>query len=103
MIFWFCFLIGTTLALVTPWITDKVWKDYWWWQLVAIPVFLGTICTVWISIGGIRDAIRLFKDLRAERIDESDDGFVKDAPAVLESDDGPSSVDKAKATEGNPA
>jgi hypothetical protein len=102
MIFWFVFLIVTALALMTPLISDKFWAEFWWWKLVAFSILLGTICTVWISVGGIRDAFRLFKDLRAERVDESDDGFVKDGAAMAESTpDDP--ADKGKAAEADPA
>jgi SSS family solute:Na+ symporter len=79
MAFWTVFIIGTIICLTTGLITDEIWKKYWWWQLVALPLSLGVICTVWISLGGIRDAVRLFKDLAGERIDEADDGFVKKA------------------------
>eukprot|EP00831_Metopus_contortus_P002427 TRINITY_DN10896_c0_g4_i1.p1 TRINITY_DN10896_c0_g4~~TRINITY_DN10896_c0_g4_i1.p1 ORF type:complete len:431 (-),score=58.47 TRINITY_DN10896_c0_g4_i1:484-1776(-) len=84
MTFWFVFLIGTVLCLTTGLISDNVWKEFWWWQLVALPLSLGVICTVWISVGGVRDAFRLFNDLRAERIGEADDGFVKNTLPSLE-------------------
>jgi SSS family solute:Na+ symporter len=83
MIFWFIFLIGTVLCLTTDWISDAVWSEFWWWKLVAFSATLGTVCTIWLSIGGIRDACRLFKDLSAERVDDSDDGFVKEAPSEI--------------------
>jgi len=78
MLFWVCFLVGCLLYFTTDWLTDRVWREFWWWKLVAFSVVLGTICTFWITIGGIHDAIRLFKDLKLERIDEADDGTVKE-------------------------
>jgi SSS family solute:Na+ symporter len=78
MLFWFLFIIVTILCLTTDWITDAVWSEIWWWKLVAFSIFLGTLSTVWLAIGGIRDAIRLFHDLALERVDEGDDGFVSD-------------------------
>ena len=77
MAFWGCFLIGTILCLTTDWITDKIWREFWWWKLVAFSVILGTACTVWIIVGGLRDALQLFRDLKKERIDNADDGRVK--------------------------
>lgn len=73
---WFIFLIGTMLSLTTDWITDAVWFKFWWWKLVPFSVVLGTVCTIWIMLGGIRDAHRLFRDLRSERVDDHDDGTV---------------------------
>ena len=83
--FWFLFVIGTVLCLATDWITDAIWSEIWWWKLVAFSVVLGTICTIWLAIGGIRDAISLFRDLATEKIDEHDDGFVseKDKQSII--------------------
>jgi len=78
MAFWFLFIIGTVLCLTTDWITDAIWCEIWWWKLVAFSVVLGTICTLWLAIGGVRDAISLFRDLATEKIDEHDDGFVSE-------------------------
>ncbi|MDD3118402.1 MAG: hypothetical protein PHQ27_04435, partial [Victivallales bacterium] len=72
------FLIGTTLGLATNWLTDAVWAEFWWWKLVPFSVILGTVCTIWIMAGGIRDARRLFRDLRTERVDNNDDGTVNE-------------------------
>ncbi len=73
---WTIFLLGTLLSLTTDWITDAVWSRFWWWNLVPFSVILGTICSIWILSGGIRDAMRLIRDLRRERVDTHDDGFV---------------------------
>ncbi|MHB9138278.1 MAG: sodium:solute symporter family protein [Victivallaceae bacterium] len=78
MAFWFLFIIGTVLCLTTDWITDAIWCEIWWWKLVAFSVVLGTVCTLWLAIGGVRDAISLFRDLATEKIDERDDGFVSE-------------------------
>ena len=75
---WWCiFLIGTMLSLTTNWLTDEVWSSFWWLKLVPFSVVLGTICTIWIMLGGLRDAHRLFQDLRGKPLDEQDDGIVK--------------------------
>jgi SSS family solute:Na+ symporter len=83
--FWFLFVIGTILCLTTDWITDAIWCEIWWWKLIAFSVVLGTLCTIWLAIGGIRDAISLFRDLATEKIDEHDDGFVseKDKQSII--------------------
>ncbi|OQA88247.1 MAG: hypothetical protein BWY31_00409 [Lentisphaerae bacterium ADurb.Bin242] len=77
MTWWGIFLIGTFLSLTTDWITDSVWSEFWWWKVVPFAVILGTVCSVWIIIGGLRDAWQLFHDLRGARPDDSDDGFIK--------------------------
>ncbi len=76
--FWFFFIIVTALCLCTNWITDAIWGEIWWWKLVAFSVVLGTVCTVWLAVGGIRDAFRLFRDLKTEKIDVHDDGSVSE-------------------------
>jgi len=73
---WAIFMVGTLIALTTNWLTDKFWCDFWWWQIIPFSVVLGTICTIWITVGGLRDVKRLFQDLRAERVDDGDDGTV---------------------------
>jgi hypothetical protein len=40
-------------------------------------MIVGGISTVWFIWGGIRDGIRLFKDLDARVIDSDDNGFVR--------------------------
>ena len=59
------------------------WPAHWWiyrqWLVsIAIGACIGIVSTVWFTIGGTRDLIRLFKrlDQRVE-IDKNDDGTVK--------------------------
>ena len=71
------FVVGSVLGATTDLLTDGFWEKFWWTKLVLITGILGTICTVWITFGGLRDALRLVRDLKNEKIDESDDGSVK--------------------------
>jgi SSS family solute:Na+ symporter len=79
-------LAFTALFLAaTPWllwrrasgdpVTEESWSAWWhgwtWFILAA-----STVVMVWFSIGGIRDYVRLRRDLRSYRADESDDGRV---------------------------
>jgi SSS family solute:Na+ symporter len=79
-------LAFTALFLAaTPWllwrrasgdpVTEESWSAWWhgwtWFILAASSVVM-----VWFSIGGIRDYVRLRRDLRSYRADESDDGRV---------------------------
>ena len=74
---WLIFLIFTTLGLCTTWITDSIWETVWWWKLVPFTLVLGTGCTFWIAIGGLRDAYYLIRDLAHHKGDDSDNGFVE--------------------------
>ncbi|MFM8699338.1 MAG: sodium:solute symporter [Phycisphaerales bacterium] len=79
-------LAFTVLFLVaTPWllwrraagepVSDQAWSAWWhgwtWFILAA-----STVVMVWFSIGGIRDYVRLRRDLRTYRPDDADDGRV---------------------------
>ena len=70
------FIVCSVLGATTNWLTDGFWERFWWVKLILITGVLGTICTVWITIGGFRDAFRLVRDLKGEKIDETDNGFV---------------------------
>ena len=53
------------------------WGDYYYVMTLCIPMVLGMVCTVWFVWGGLRDLIRLFRDLGARVRDDSDNGFVR--------------------------
>lgn len=72
---WGIFLIGTIANLIWNF-SDQAWSVYWWCY-IWISAFLGLVCTFWIFCGGIRDARRLFHDLRQSRENSSDDGFIR--------------------------
>ena len=76
MAWWGIFVIGTVINLFYN-ISDQAWSLFWWFKLWWFSLILGTVCTIWIFFGGIRDAIRMFRDLKSERVDDSDDGSVK--------------------------
>lgn len=70
------FVIGMILGVCTDWLDDSFWERFWWVKLVLITGVLGTICTIWITLGGLRDAFRLVRDLKSAKIDTSDNGVV---------------------------
>jgi SSS family solute:Na+ symporter len=76
MAWWGIFVIGTVINLFYE-VSDHAWSLFWWFKLWWFSLILGTVCTVWIFFGGVRDAFRLFRDLKQERVDDSDDGSVK--------------------------
>ena len=60
----------------------RPWPKAWWGKYyyvtdLIVPMVVGCISTVWFLWGGIRDGIRLFKDLDACVIDADDNGFVR--------------------------
>ncbi len=75
---WRCgiaFLCVVAWNLVSRWKLES-WSTYFYVTLFAIPCILGVFTTFWFLIGGIRDIIQLFRDLKKRTIDESDNGFV---------------------------
>jgi hypothetical protein len=58
--------------------SDEGWATYHYYWTVYWSIGLGLIIAVWLSIGGLRDAYRLFKDLNAAKRDFTDDGRVVD-------------------------
>ena len=74
---WIVFAVVTLLALTMP-LSDHFWEELEFWRKIPLYAILGTVCTIWIVGGGIRDAFRLIKDLRAYKEDQSDDGFVEE-------------------------
>jgi SSS family solute:Na+ symporter len=60
------------------WTLPGWWAWAYFWS-VTIPVVGGIITTIWFSWGVTKDLRQLFRDLKAERIDVTDDGqFVDD-------------------------
>jgi SSS family solute:Na+ symporter len=80
MLWWGIFVVGTVINLFYK-VSDNAWSWFWWFKLWWFSLILGIVCTAWIFFGGIRDAFRLFHDLKSERVDESDDGTVKKTTA----------------------
>ncbi len=73
---WLHFITGVTIS-VFYFIPDTAWSVFWYCKII-LSVILGVGCTVWIFTGGIRDALRMFRDLQKERVDQNDDGFVRE-------------------------
>ncbi len=72
---WAIFMIGNCVNIFWP-IGNEVWSVYWW-VVIWLSALVGIICTIWIFCGGIRDSLYLFRDLRCQRVDTTDDGFVR--------------------------
>jgi SSS family solute:Na+ symporter len=86
-LFWFVvFIVGTAWNLLPkiqffadlglePW-SEETWKKFWYVAGIGIPVFMSLLTAVWFTWGGTRDIFRLFKHLKAEVVNELDDGTV---------------------------
>lgn len=79
MAWWGLFLAGMLINHYWP-ISDSHWSFFWWLKIWFFSLILGIVCTFWFLGGGLRDAYRLFRDLRAEKVDAKDDGTVVRTP-----------------------
>ena len=66
---------------VIVWNKISPWPIEWWgkWYFITIVVFwliVGSVSTIWFSIGGTRDLVRMFKALAARETNILDDGRV---------------------------
>ncbi|MDR1145875.1 MAG: hypothetical protein LBK71_07055 [Verrucomicrobiales bacterium] len=75
MVWFFIFIIGTLWNLVKPW-PDAWWSAYYHFCVFVYPVFFAVITAVWFTWGGVRGMTRLFTLLRAQKVNERDDGTV---------------------------
>ena len=71
-----CFVGILIWNLISP------WPDHWWGiryfiTTLVIGCIVGIISTVWFMWGGIRDIIRMFRDLAERKANPDDNGMVK--------------------------
>lgn len=76
----FVWAFGSFLAIVI-WNKIVPWPKDWWgmWYFISIVCILGAIgivSTVWFTIGGTRDLLRMFAALKAKESSVLDDGRV---------------------------
>lgn len=69
------FLIGTLWNFIRPWPTSW-WSIYWHFSAVLLPMIIGVITTVWISLGGLADLKTFLAALRHNKSSVTDDGIV---------------------------
>ncbi len=78
----FIYQLGLAFLLVVIWNAISPWPKAWWGSyyfiiyLVMTPI-IGLISSVWFTWGGIRDILRLFKDLAKREDNPLDDGRVE--------------------------
>jgi Na+/proline symporter len=69
------FLVIITWNLFFPW-PNTWWANWFWLNRYILSVIIGTVSTVWFTIGGTWDLMRLFKRLEEKETDLNDDGRV---------------------------
>lgn len=77
MLWYFIFVVGCVLSFFRE-IPGSWWRVYWYCYII-FSIVLGTVCTVWIFCGGMKNALELFRDLRTANVDEQDDGFIRES------------------------
>ncbi len=80
-IYSFGYVFGLNFITVLTWNAFDRWPLPWWSRYffitsLVIPGIIGVISTVWFMIGGARDTIRLFKELKIQVEDQSDNGQI---------------------------
>ena len=55
---------------------DNFWSGLWEFK-IWLALSMGIVITIWFSIGGIRDMVRMFAQLRVSVRDAHDDGWVE--------------------------
>lgn len=77
--FWFvAFVVMTVWYILRPW-PQQVWSSYWHLTVIILPLLVGTVTTLWLTWGGVRDLLRLFKALPNVRRSALDDGSVAES------------------------
>lgn len=76
MAWWGIFVAGTMISLFFN-VSDNAWSWFWYCKIWWFSLVLGIVCTIWIICGGVRDAYRMFQDLKKENVDDADDGIVR--------------------------
>jgi solute:Na+ symporter, SSS family len=73
---WFTvFVIVTIWNLFHIW-PDRWWANYWFYAGVMLPIVLGSVTSVWFTIGGVNDLRKLFRSLKVLHRNVHDDGTV---------------------------
>ena len=78
-----CFVGVLIWNAFSPW-SDQLWSDYFYITTLVVGAIVGIVSTVWLMIGGIKDARRLLKDLKARVDNPLDDGRVQGHVSLMD-------------------
>ena len=70
------FVVTVIWNIFSPW-KARWWTNYYGFRMLFVPAIVACITTVWFGIGGVRDMIRLCKDLKNRTVNNLDDGRVE--------------------------
>lgn len=87
---WFSvMLVGTAWNLmgqsglvswIKPW-SNSAWLGFWHVTAIGLPLLITVVTGIWFTLGGVHDIRALFRKLKTYKIDDSDNGTVKDHKA----------------------
>ena len=83
----FALWIIMTVTALTVGVSIEGWSTYHYYVNVIFFIVLTFVVMIWLSIGGLRDVFRLYRDLRAAKRDFADDGTVRDHDFELGKDE----------------
>ena len=75
-VLWCLFFLVVVFWRTIAGLSPEFWTGFWKFKIWYAAI-LGSIVTVWFVIGGLRDFRELFRRLKAETVDEDDDGHVQ--------------------------
>ena len=78
--FIYAFLLMFAGVVIWNWISPwpvKWWGYYYFIHMLVAGSVIGAVSTVWFTWGGIRDMLRMFRDLAARKADPDDNGVVR--------------------------
>lgn len=64
------------LPWLKPWSNDN-WLSYWHVTAIGLAIVMTVVTGIWFTWGGIRDIRALFRSLKTYKVDDSDNGTVK--------------------------
>jgi SSS family solute:Na+ symporter len=79
---WWAFMGIGTLIQFGFGISDHTWSVFWWLKVWLLGLVMAIAFAIWFAIGGVRDAHRLFRDLRQLPTEADDDGIVPEDTAA---------------------
>lgn len=72
-------LIGQSgwISWIKPW-SNQTWVTYWHIKAIGLPILFTVVTGLWFTWGGLHDIRALFRSLKSYKIDDSDNGTVRD-------------------------
>lgn len=62
---------------IKPW-SNEVWLSYWHVTSIGLAILMTVVTSLWFTWGGVRDIRALFRSLEGYKVDDSDNGTVKE-------------------------